>query len=342
MSKTGKSGKGGHGGHGGRAKKHEEHEEHENHERWLVSGFDMMTLLFVLFVVLYAMSSIDAAKFTAFAEGAREGGGAPVTILNDGAAIDAPTENDSPLKPVQVAQEAAIDGTAQTAAEAAAAEAVAADQAERTAAEAKAVYDQLAAAREALAAAVAAAGQAGSAEFVIDERGLVVRVVSDPVLFEPESAVLLPAGKTVLDALAPGLSALPNPLRVEGHANSLPVTRGGPWPSNWELSAIRATTVLRHLSEADGLAEDRMSAAGYGSTRPLVPDSDPSFVTVNRRVDIVVASTASPGANALLPGLEAAAQDGTAAPAAGTQGATTVSTTEDAGHGTTDSEGGHG
>ncbi|WP_222192286.1 OmpA/MotB family protein [Modestobacter italicus] len=304
MSKSG-----GHGGHGGgRRKKHEEHEEHENHERWLVSGFDMMTLLFVLFVVLYAMSSIDAAKFTAFAEGAREGGGAPVTILNDGAAIDAPVENDSPLKPVQVAQEAAIDGTEQTAAEQAAAEAAAAAAARQTAAEAQAAYDQLAAARAALQEALAAAGQSGAAEFVIDERGLVIHVVSDPVLFAPESATLQPQGTVVLDAMAPTLISLPNQIEVEGHANSLPVTRGGPWPSNWELSAIRATTVLRHLAETDGIPDTRMSAAGYGSTRPLVPDSDPSYVTVNRRVDVVVLSDASASANALLPGLEAAAQ----------------------------------
>jgi chemotaxis protein MotB len=335
MSKS--AGKGGHGGHGGRrAKKHEEHEEHENHERWLVSGFDMMTLLFVLFVVLYAMSSIDLAKFTAFAEGAREGGGAPVTILNDGAAIDAPVENDSPLKPVQVAEEASIDGTAQTEAEKAAAEAVAAQQAQQTANEAKAVYDQLAAAREALKQALAAAGQPGAAEFVIDERGLVVHVVSDPVLFQPESAVLQPRGAAVLDALAPTLAGLPNQIEVEGHANSLPVTRGGPWPSNWELSAIRATTVLRHLSEVDGLAETRLSAAGFGSTRPLVPDSDPSYVTVNRRVDIILLSDASAKANELLPGLEAAA----------TATATTPTTTDShAGtdsHASTDSEEGHG
>src|SRR5919112_809375 len=136
---------GGHGGdRGRRAKKHEEHEEHENHERWLVSGFDMMTLLFVLFVVLYAMSSIDLAKFNAFAAGAREGAGAPVTILNDGAAIDAPIDDDSPLKPVQVAAEAAIDGSEQTDAEKAAAEAVAVQQAQQTAAEARAAYAQLA------------------------------------------------------------------------------------------------------------------------------------------------------------------------------------------------------
>jgi chemotaxis protein MotB len=324
---------GGHGGHGGRRKKHEEHEEHENHERWLVSGFDMMTLLFVLFVVLYAMSSIDLAKFNAFAEGAREGAGAPVTILNDGAAIDAPIDNESPLKPVQVAQEAAIDGTEQTDAEKAAAEAVAAQQAQQTATEAQAVYDQLAAARAALQAALAASGQSGAAEFVIDERGLVVHVVSDPVLFEPESAVLQPQGAAVLDLLAPTLAGLPNQIEVEGHANSLPVTRGGPWPSNWELSAIRATTVLRHLAEADGIPETRMSAAGFGSTRPLVPDSDRSYVTVNRRVDIILLSDASAKANELLPGIEAAATT--------TATSTTDSHASTDSHAGTDSEGGH-
>jgi chemotaxis protein MotB len=308
MSKnSAKSGHGGHGGHGSRrARKHEE-EEHENHERWLVSYADMLTLLFALFVVLYSMSQVDLDKFTDFSRGLQEGFGAPVTILDDGAAVDAPTDTGSPLRPVQVAQEAAIDGTPQTAAEETAAEAAAAQEAKETAAEATASYDQLAAAEAALQAALTAAGRPDAAQFVIDERGLVVHVVSDPVLFAPESATLQASGATVLDAMAPTLAALPNQIRVEGHANSLPVTRGGPWPSNWELSAVRATTVLRHLSESDGVPEDRLSAAGYGSTRPLVPDGDPDFVTVNRRVDVVVLSTASAEANALLPGLDAAA-----------------------------------
>ena len=305
MSKNaGKGGKGGHGGHGGRrAKKHEE-EEHENHERWLVSYADMMTLLLVLFVVLYAMSQVDQAKFNALAKGLQQGFGAPVTILNDGAAVDA--EAESPLAPVRVQQQAAIDGTEQTDEEQAAAEAVAREQAQRTAAEARGAYDQLVQVREDLKAALAAAGQSRAAQFVIDERGLVVRVVSDPVLFAPESAALQPRGADVLDALAPTLAGLPNQVRIEGHANSLPVTRGGPWPSNWELSAVRATTVLRHLSERNGVSEDRLSAAGYGSTRPLVPDTDPQYVTVNRRVDVVALSPASAAANALLPSLEAA------------------------------------
>src|SRR3954452_4473906 len=303
MSKNSAKGHGGH-GHGGRRPKKHEEEEHENHERWLVSYADMLTLLFALFVVLYAMSQVDITKFTAFSHGLQEGFGAPVTILDDGGAINA--ESESPLKPVQVAQEAAIDGTEQTDAEKAAAEAVAAEQAQQIAAEAQGAYDQLSRARHALEAALAAAGESDAARFVIDERGLVVHVVSDPVLFAPESAALRPQGASVLDAMAPTFAALPNQIRVEGHANSLPVTRGGPWPSNWELSAVRATTVLRHLAEADGVSEDRMSAAGYGSTRPLVPDTDPSYVTVNRRFDVVVLSTASAEANALLPGIEAA------------------------------------
>jgi chemotaxis protein MotB len=301
MSKN--SGGHGHTPKGRRPKKHEE-EEHENHERWLVSYADMLTLLFALFVVLYAMSQVDITKFNAFSQGLQQGFGAPVTILDDGAALDTPSED--PLQPVQVQQQAAIDGTAQTDAEKQAAAKAAAQKAQQTAAEAKAAYDQLKAAERALKSALAAAGQAGAAQFVIDERGLVVHVVSDPVLFAPESAALLPRGATVLDAMAPTIAALPNQVRVEGHANSLPVTRGGPWPSNWELSAVRATTVLRHLAESDRVPETRMSAAGYGSTRPLVPDSDSHYVTVNRRVDIVVLSTASAEANALLPGLAAA------------------------------------
>ena len=296
----------GHGG-GGRRKKHEEHEEHENHERWLVSGFDMMTLLFVLFVVLYAMSSIDMQKFTAFAEGAREGAGAPVTILDDGAAIDAPTENDSPLKPVQVAQEAAIDGTEETDAEKKAAEEYAAQQAQQTASEARAAYDQLDDARDAIAAALAAAGKSDAASMTIDERGLVVHVVSDPVLFAPESAVLLPQGVKVIDAMAPALVGLPNKVDVEGHANSIPVTKGGPWPSNWELSATRATTVLRQL-KADRVPEKRMSATGYSDTHPLVASGTKNATETNGRADVVVLSTPSAQATPQLPGLEAADQ----------------------------------
>jgi chemotaxis protein MotB len=297
------------GGHGGRrrAKKHEE-EEHENHERWMVSYADMLTLLFVLFVVLYAMSQVDKAKFAALASGLAESFGGPITVT------PAPSPEGEVLDglpgAVDIASAIPPDPTVRDAEVDAAAAAAAAERAKRVAAEAAAAYDDLAAARERIDAALTAAGYAGAAHFEIDERGLVVHIVADAVLFDAEQAVLRPEGRAILDAVAPTLTALPNVLRVEGHANHLPVTPGGPWPSNWELSGYRASTVLRHLAGA-GVPEPRMSATGYSSTRPLVPESDPNALSVNRRVDVVVLSTASAEANALLPGIEAANQEAT-------------------------------
>ena len=296
-------------GHGGsRRKKHEEHEEHENHERWLVSAFDMMTLLFVLFVVLFAMSKVDEAKFAALAKGLAESFGGPITVYPgptpEGSVLDGlPGVVDiaSAIPPDPTVSEAEVD---------AAAAAAAAERAQRVANEAQNAYDGLAAARARLEAALAESGHPNAARFEIDERGLVVHIVADAVLFDAEEAVLRPEGAEVLSAVAPTLADLPNALRIEGHANHLPVTRGGPWPSNWELSAYRATTVLRYLG-GEGVSETRMSATGYSSTRPLVPITDPTATTVNRRVDVVVLSTASAEANALLPGIDAASQEGT-------------------------------
>jgi chemotaxis protein MotB len=285
-----------------RAKKHEE-EEHENHERWLVSYADMVTLLMCLFIVLFAMSQVDQAKFAALSAGLSASFGAPINAMPgtspEGSVLDAlPSAVDiaAGIAPGEQASREDIDAAAAQAA---------AERAQRVAGEARAAYDDLAEARAKIEAALAAAGYAGAARFEIDERGLVVHIVADQVLFDAEQADLRPEGAVILDAVAPTLISLPNELAIEGHANHLPVTRGGIWPSNWELSAFRATTVVRYLATG-GVPETRMSADGYSSTEPLVPESDPTAITVNRRVDIVVLSTASAEANALLPGIDAA------------------------------------
>jgi chemotaxis protein MotB len=285
-----------------RPKKHEE-EEHENHERWLVSYADMVTLLMCLFIVLFAMSQVDKAKFAALSAGLSESFGAPITALPgttpEGSVLD------SLPSPADIAQGIANGAQAdQTQVDAAAAQA-AIERAQRVAAEAAGAYDDMAEARAKIDAALAAAGYSGAARYEIDERGLVVHIVADAVLFDAEEAELRPEGRQILDAMAPTLIALPNVLRIEGHANHLPVDPEGAWPSNWELSSYRASTVLRWLA-GDGVPEPRMSATGYSSTRPLVPESDPTALSVNRRVDVVVLSTASAEANALLPGIEAA------------------------------------
>src|SRR3954471_2008296 len=290
--------------HGGRRrqKRHEE-EEHENHERWLVSYADMVTLLMCLFIVLFAMSQVDKTKFAALASGLAQSFGAPITALS-GATPEAKVLDGLPgavdiasaIPPNETVQQAEVDAATAKAS---------AERAQRVAAEARSAYEELAAARDKINAALTAAGHPDAARYQIDERGLVVHIVADAVLFDAEQAVLRPEGKVVLDAAAPTLAGLPNKLRVEGHANHLPVSKGGPWPSNWELSAYRATTVLRYLA-GDGLPEARMYAAGYGSTQPLVPITDPTAISVNRRVDLVVLSTASAEANALLPSIDAA------------------------------------
>ncbi|MGY1808930.1 flagellar motor protein MotB [Blastococcus sp. SYSU D00669] len=292
----------GSGGGRRRGKKHEE-EEHENHERWLVSYADMMTLLLVLFVVLFAMSQVDKEKFAALAAGLSDAFGAPVTVMTtptpDGAVLDGlPGAIDiaSNIPPDPTVPDAEVDAAAAQAA---------LERAEQVRAEAAAAYAELAAARDRIDAALTAAGYEGAAQYEIDERGLVVHVISDGVLYDAESAALRADGIRVLNAVAPELAGLPNQLRVEGHTNSVPVTPGGPYPSNWELSTDRATAVVRHLISR-GLPANEVSATGYADTRPLVPDADPAAVTVNRRVDIVVVSTASAEANAQLASLDAA------------------------------------
>src|SRR3954467_5156154 len=290
-----------------RHKKHEE-EEHENHERWLVSYADMVTLLMCLFIVLFAMSQVDKAKFAALASGLSQSFGAPIAVLPgttpEGSVLDGlPGAVDiaSAIPPEETVDQPEVDKAAAQAA---------LQRSKRIAAEAATAYDNMAEAQKKIDAALTAAGYADAARYEIDERGLVVHIVADAVLFDAEQAVLRPEGRAILDAVAPTLTGMPNVLRVEGHANHLPVTRGGPWPSNWELSGYRASTVLRYLA-GDGVPEPRMSATGYSSTRPLVPESDPNARAVNRRVAIVVLSNASAEANALLPGIDATHQEAT-------------------------------
>jgi chemotaxis protein MotB len=299
-------------GRGRRRKKHHEDEEHENHERWLVSYADMVTLLMCLFIVLYAISQVDKQKFAALASGLSASFGAPISAEQDSATGSNASVLQGLPNPTDIAagvgQTKTSEGLTQQQVDAASAQA-ALQRSQTIKAEAQSAYDQLAAARDAINKALTAAGEQDAVSYTIDQRGLVVHVIADNVLFDEGLADLQPAGKTLLNAVAPTLTALPNTLRVEGHANRNPVNPNGPWPSNWELSAYRATTVLRYLS-GDGVPATRMSAAGFADTQPLVPYTNPNAMALNRRVDIVVLSTASPEANSQLAALDAA-QKGT-------------------------------
>lgn len=291
-----------------RPKRRPPEEEHENHERWLVSYADMVTLLMCLFIVLFAISQVDKSKYASLQNGLTQGFGAPMSILDHGVSSEDPSKMFAVPLPVNLQRDARIDGAPPPTVDRLAVEAeIEKERKGRVRQEAEVNYANLAQARAAIERALRKAGYPRAARYQITERGLVVSIIADQVLFASASAHLNVGGQRILNAVAPTLQALPNDLAVEGHTNHLRLLPGTRWPSDWELSSYRATTVLRHLSGPGAIAKNRLYAAGFSDTRPLVDPSKPAAIRLNRRVDIVVLSNASAESNALLPGLDAAA-----------------------------------
>jgi chemotaxis protein MotB len=296
------------GGGGPRKRKvsHPEHEEHVNHERWLVSYADMLTLLFVLFVVLFSMSSVDQKKFAELAAGLSDGFGAQSVAFQGSAATLDGSGNATQFVPIEPGANPG-DGGPGTA-DMSEKEKQAVQAALRSASRAKASKDAQAATKEAedlkkieekITDALVAAKLRDQVTFTIDERGLVVTVVTNEVVFAGNRADLQPGGAKILDAIAPPLARLPNSIEVDGHTNQLKATTSF-YPSGWELSAARASTVVRYLT-GHGLVKNRMRAVGFSDTKPLIDPADPRSVTMNRRVDVVVLTMLTAEQAALLP-----------------------------------------
>ncbi|GEA90154.1 OmpA/MotB family protein [Cellulomonas cellasea] len=282
-------------------------EEHVNHERWLVSYSDMITVLMALFIVLFAISQVDQQKYVELRDSLAAGfnTSSNPSILDgtsgtlDGQSIEPKTSaaqgtagmvnadaglgqqgaNPSPPRVAADPDPPGVDP-----------EVLAAAQAEAA---------RLQGLRDQLAAQLAANGLGDTVRFRINERGLVMGLVADDVFFAAASAVLTPTAARVLDVSGPTLVAIPENVSVEGHANTVPVS--GRYPTNWELSSDRATQVLRHLVEADGMPANRIMAVGFGDARPLVAGDGPEALTANRRVDLVILSSAPEQVRNLLP-----------------------------------------
>jgi chemotaxis protein MotB len=279
---------GGHGGGGKRRGHEEEHEEHENHERWLVSYADMMTLLMVLFIVMFAISQVDQKKFMALKTGLSAGFGAPVAILMGGDAMLDPGGSVAPDSVNLSGSSGGKEATAMIDPQAAVdpdavAELTRANERAEVADEVKSLKQ----AESQLEKALDKAGLKDGATFRFDERGLIVTIATDQVLFVNGEAELLPAGRRILGTIAPTLKGLPNRLSIDGHTNSIPIGTAR-FPSNWELSTDRATGVLRYLASAQHIPVNRMYATGFADTKPLLPASDKRALVANRRVEIVV------------------------------------------------------
>lgn len=124
----------------------------------------------------------------------------------------------------------------------------------------------------------------------IDERGLIIRVL-DNVFFDSGRAEIKPEAKKVLVFLSEIFNKdefKDKQIKIEGHTDSDPIIVSTSFPTNWELSVIRAANVLRFLVEKQNISGDRISAAGYSYYRPVVPNDSPENKAKNRRVDIVI------------------------------------------------------
>jgi chemotaxis protein MotB len=281
-------------------------EEPENHERWLVTYADLLTLLMVLFIVMFAISAVDQKKFAELKDGLAKGFGAPSVAFT----ASGPTVQDADNT------ESVFDiasGTGGTAQDAATKKAI--KDAVSNADLAKQQAQQQAAKREVqnfteiekkISEELKKQGLQDSVRYSIDERGLVVTIITSSVVFAGDRADLLPIGQRILDGIGPAVAGLPNRIEVDGHTNQLPVQTVN-YPSGWELSTARASTVVRYLAAHAKIGENRLSAAGFADTRPLYPPSDPRAATLNRRVEIVVLSTLSADERALLPSAAAGA-----------------------------------
>jgi chemotaxis protein MotB len=276
-------------------KKHK-HPEHENLERWLVSYADFITLLFATFVVLYALSQADITKLREASVSIRQafhsskpsihkqsggGGGAlkgdsnPHILKDFGNSIMdkinpryPPNENQKGVsKPIEEAVKAANQEIAKQTPSPPGTPKDSDSQKNPT--------------------------ETPPAQVVLQERGVLIRFASS-LFFASGEAGLKPSAFKILDTVAPLLISSGSIIHVEGHTDDHPIA-SAIFPSNWELSCARASSVVRYFVTRHHLSPQNMAAVGYGETRPLATNGTPHGRQENRRVDIVILSSQAAG-----------------------------------------------
>jgi chemotaxis protein MotB len=228
------------------------HPEHVNHERWLVSYADFITLLFAFFVVMFAVSQVDTNKVGRFSESVR-------------AASKWQLFEDAATAPVSgVPNKIAEDN-----------EKMVSNEQRQNARDLAILIKEIL--QDSL-----ASGRVG----VIDGPDGVIIRLNDTAYFPSGQASLRADHLKDLEALAKVMLRLPNHVRIEGHTDPRPI-QTAIYPSNWELSAARAASMLRFLSSA-GVPEEKLAIVGYADRRPIVSNDTEAGRQKNRRVDVVL------------------------------------------------------
>src|SRR4051812_28958778 len=248
--------------------------EQENEERWLLTYADMITLLMALFMVLFSITSVNKSKLEILSKTLQEafsgrvlpGGESIRSTGADSKAVNAATE--TPTIP-------AITTLIKDARPSASVAAKAKEQED---------FRRL---KEQIDAYAREKGVQDKVQTVIAQRGLVIRLLTDRVLFDSGAAELKPEATPVLSKVAEIVAAEgKHQVMVEGHTDPVPI-HGSLFPTNWELSTARASRVVRFLI-GGGVARRRLSAAGYASLHPIADNTTAAGRSRNRRVEIVL------------------------------------------------------
>jgi chemotaxis protein MotB len=257
-------------------------EEHENDERWLLTYADMITLLMALFMVLFSISSVNISKFVSLQHSLQDAFSG--RILPGGRALEesggSTTSPDVAATPPASTPAATNEGADRKAAEAAAK------------AQAKKEEQDFKALKQRVDAYAARHGLSSRVTTLITKDGLVIRLLTDKLLFGSGSATVQPAGHGLLAKVGGLLRAeSQHAIRVRGFTDSVPIHTAA-FPSNWELSAGRAASVVRAFAGA-GVAPERMEAAGRAALDPVTTNVTAEGRARNRRVEVLLPRVAT-------------------------------------------------
>jgi chemotaxis protein MotB len=247
--------------------------EHENDERWLLTYADMITLLMALFMVLFSISSVNTSKFESLQRAMQDAFSGK--ILSGGKSIQQTGADTESARPAATPPIPAIQAMTQQLDAAAKSKAAARENEDF-----KSLKAQIDAyARD--------HGLTSKLQTTVARRGLVIRLLTDKVLYDSGSATLNTAATPLLDRIGSLLrTEFDHPIVVEGHTDDQAIS-SSQYPTNWELSAARATAVVRFFIR-DHVAAGRLAASGYGAMRPLTTNATPGGRARNRRVEIVL------------------------------------------------------
>lgn len=253
----------------------------DNHERWLISYADFITLLFAFFVVMYSTSAANKGSFQTLSNSIVRAFGLPGIAFETSRPGDTGTE----AIPLGHLNQSALDERARVplllAGNDAQAAASLGDPNTATAADVEQVLQS-------------SLGDLVAPDRLTlsdDSRWFEIRLPAS-VLFPTGSRALLSEALPLLDRVAQSLAGIPNEVIVQGHTDNQPI-RNGLFPSNWELSTARAAAVVRVL-EAAGVAGERLSAQGYGATRPIADNGSEEGRVENRRVMLLIRNLDAP------------------------------------------------